>query len=195
MKYLIALSLVLVQAISLKSIVPTYTVNQCGQSFEEFNIEYETALNTVKMFESVRLKSYWDVNHWAIGWGTHSYESETITLAEADRRIAKEFNRTAIYVSEKYPHLSSWSKLVLTSMKYNVSGFGEQLNAALQSSDLEKAAQVMGLYVHDANGNKLKGLVDRRNVEANLLAQDKEGIEAANVESIAVIKQHIKLYT
>jgi len=59
-----------------------------GQSAEDFIASFENVTDQ-KTF-----KAYWDVDHWAIGFGSKaSGENETITLAQARDRLSKDTSK------------------------------------------------------------------------------------------------------
>tara|TARA_R100001377_G_scaffold85310_1_gene71486 strand:+ start:23243 stop:23980 length:738 start_codon:yes stop_codon:yes gene_type:complete len=144
--------------------------------------DYELTFLLLKSCESFRPTAYWDVNQWTNGWGTKSKEGEVISLKEANKRAAKEFNRVYQNLDERFPKLDRWTKLVLSVTDYNVGHFGKQLNSAINSGNRIEIARVMKLYFRDANGKKLKGLVKRRNKEAALLLASKKDRQKIGIQ-------------
>ena len=145
---------------SVKPLSPTVTARYS---------DIDIILTAIKSQEGIRLKSYFDTNHYAIGWGTSSKENAYLDLEEADRRLLKAFNRKRKYIEKNFPALTDWHKLVLAMTKYNVSNFGEILRKAIAAKDSSKIAEALQLYIKDANGKTLRGLKRRRLLEGNLI--------------------------
>lgn len=132
--------------------------------------DYEIAMWLLKSFEGLRYKPYWDVSQYSVGWGIRTSDpNEKIDLSEANKRTREEYNLVYNDITSRYPKLERWDRLILACMDYNVGSFGKQLNRAIKSGNKKKIASVMKKYVHDNKGNKLDGLIRRRNKEAQLL--------------------------
>ena len=81
-------------------------------------IEY--AYHFMKEREGLRLKAYHDWGRqWSIGYGTHSYPWEKITLEEAENRYKQAILPRATKVQSDYPNLNNCQKGALISFLYN----------------------------------------------------------------------------
>ena len=136
--------------------------------------DYQIAMWLLKSCESFHPKAYWDVTQWTIGWGTKSTKGETITLAEANKRTAKEYDRVYNDLHKRFPNVSRWDLLILAVMDYNVGAFGPNLEAAIKSNDRQLIVRYIKKYVYDSKGVKREGLINRRNKEAKLYMANKE---------------------
>lgn len=135
--------------------------------------DYSIAMWLLKSFEGLHFKPYWDVIQYTNGWGMRTNNpKETIDIHEANERTLKEYNRVYNDISIRYPNLGRWERLILSCMDYNVGNFGKRLDKAIKSGDKKSIAKMMRKYVHDSKGNKLKGLVRRRNKEVELFLSD-----------------------
>lgn len=126
-------------------------------------------LMAIKSQEGLRLKAYFDTNHWSIGWGTVSKQNAVITIQEANEKCYEIFNKKYNAIEAENSHLDEWTKLVLTMLKYNISTVGPRLKKAIKSGNKEAISKAISAYVFDANGVKLKGLENRRKLEIKLL--------------------------
>jgi GH24 family phage-related lysozyme (muramidase) len=144
---------------------------------------YKTAFELMLREESLRLRAYWDINRYSIGYGTISYRGERITFAEAIRRAEKEFLRVIVNLYEKYPHLDDQTLVGLAILDYNIGEIGYNLNRAIEDHDKRRIAYWMKQYFNDANGNKLKVLVERRKMEARFILADSTQVAALYKEA------------
>lgn len=133
----------------------------------------EIALWLLKSAEGFSSASYWDVNRYTSGFGTTAKNDERITLEEAHDRTNCTFDKKYASISDRYPNLDEWTKLILTVMDYNLTkGFGTKLEAAIATGDKYKIANKMRLYVNNAKGEFMEGLANRREAEIEVLLVD-----------------------
>jgi lysozyme len=113
------------------------------------------------------LTAYWDVSRWSIGYGTQSFEGETITPEEAERRLQEKVEWLFDRISKKCPECTTNQLASLISFTYNV-GLGNLLRSSLfrytLAGEHEKAAKEFRKWV-SAGGEKLEGLKKRREKE------------------------------
>ena len=78
----------------------------------------------VKSQEGLRLKAYWDVNRWSIGYGTPSHRGEKITESEASKRLEKRLleDQKALksFFKRSWIVLSDNQKTSLISLRFNI---------------------------------------------------------------------------
>lgn len=127
----------------------------------------EASANLIRQFEGLRLTAYWDVSRWSIGYGTKSFEGETITLEEAERRLNEEIVRLFDAISKKCTECTTNHLASLISFAYNV-GLGGLFRSSLfrytLAGEHERAAGEFEKWVN-AGGEKLEGLKKRREKE------------------------------
>lgn len=151
----------------------------------------EIALLLLRRWEGLSLESYWDVNSYRNGWGTKAKSGEVISLKEANRRSEAVFLKIRQDIAEEYSHLDPWQISIISVMAYNVGIFGGQLDKALRGGDPQRIAEVMRRYVH-SNGEKLQGLVNRRNDETRLFVScPSERLQIAE-ELNEIVNKHIQ---
>jgi len=139
-----------------------------GQSAEDFIASFENVTDQ-KTF-----KAYWDVDHWAIGFGSKaSGENETITLAQARDRLSKDtskFRDIVTSTADRYGY--DWDSdqiTALTSFTYNL-GAGNLEKLLEGGSRGDEEISNMILEYNKAGGKVLPGLVKRRKAEAALFS-------------------------
>ena len=149
--------------------------------------DFDIIITAVKACEGLSLKSHWDVNHWSIGYGTPSTEGSTTTIEKADSNMRFIFINKYESIGRQFPGLNNWSRLVLAMTRYNVRKFGPRLCAAIKKNDKKLMAKILMLYVYDSNGKHLKGRVNRRKIEVDLLlsSQSQRQNIADKLETIA----------
>jgi GH24 family phage-related lysozyme (muramidase) len=138
-----------------------------------------TGLNLIKEFEGCRLTAYQDsVGVWTIGYGTTSadrsitgtsiYAGLSITQQTADEWLRKSVNQKYGPNVDKFDYIYHWTQNefdALCSFAYNIGSIDELVsNGNLAKS---KIPSIMKLYVY-AGGERLLGLVRRRDAEAKL---------------------------
>lgn len=181
-----------------------FPLNSKTYTAENYHIEHKTkipikdnltdqeiALLLLRRWEGLKLRSYWDVNAYRVGWGTKSKAGEVISLEEANTRSEKAFLKVRQRIENKYSNLDPWQVSIVSVMAYNVGNFGGQLDKALKEGDPQRIAEVMLKYVH-SGGQKLQGLVNRRNSETQLLLSNPlERLQIAE-ELSEIVNKHIQ---
>lgn len=131
----------------------------------------ERGANFIANFEGFRSSPYWDVNHWSIGYGTHSHEGDgPVTRKQA-------MNRLLNHVDEHYApavralgvKLNQNQFDALVSLAYNLGpGVMEgPVGDRLKQGRYSDAANAMLAY-NRAGGQVLPGLTRRREEERRL---------------------------
>ena len=142
----------------------------------------EQLVNFLKQKENPKLarekgtsKAWWDYKQWSIGYGTKAKsENETITEAEAEKRLREELEKSQKYVvsygQKKGYNWNQGQIDALTSFVYNL-GPG-QLNKLTDNGKRtnEEIAKKLTAY-NKAGGKELKGLTERRNIEQAMFSQ------------------------
>ena len=130
-------------------------------------------LALIEQFEGCELTAYQDSGGvWTIGYGhTPATEGETITQAEADALLQND-------VVQAEHEVASLVEVVLTpnqfsalvSFQFNTGALHTSPGLALVNENKMQQAwdDHFCLYIHDANGNALAGLVRRRAAERAL---------------------------
>lgn len=128
-------------------------------------------LEAIRRFEGFREQARWDYAQHTNGYGTRAlHPGEVIDKPEAERRFAAEIDRAMRAVERFAPGLDQGSLAALTSLTFNAgpgwmrSGLGD----AVKAGDLDGAREILMQYVH-AGGQRLAGLVARREIEAQWL--------------------------
>jgi len=160
---------------------PNKTSLETEVSIPKFYKISEKGIDLIKRFEGFQPEQYWDVKHWAIGYGHKNNENLTkISEEEASERLSKDLISIEKTVSEhvKVP-LTQEQYDALVSFTYN---FNEEkfrnstLLKKLNNKDYEGAAEEFKRWVNIYNkkGNKivLDGLVERRQAEYELFKLD-----------------------
>ena len=124
----------------------------------------------VKRFEGIRLSSYWDYHQWSIGYGSISYEGQTITEEQAARKLQGDLRKYATSLSDVlHIPLSPDQETALLSAAYNLGVTGiSRIIKVCNTGDFEAAADMLRRYDH-AGGKQLPALTRRRTAEAELL--------------------------
>ena len=124
----------------------------------------------VKRFEGLRLTSYWDYHQWSIGYGSISYEGQTITEEQAARKLQGDLQKYAKSLSDVlHIPLSPDQETALLSAAYNLGVTGiSRIIKVCNTGDFEAAADMLRRYDH-AGGKQLPALTRRRTAEAELL--------------------------
>lgn len=124
----------------------------------------------VKRFEGIRLSSYWDYHQWSIGYGSISYEGQTITEEQAARKLQGDLQKYAKSLSDVlHIPLSPDQETALLSAAYNLGVTGiSRIIKVCNTGDFEAAADMLRRYDH-AGGKQLPALTRRRTAEAELL--------------------------
>ena len=133
-------------------------------------------IEKLKKFEGLRLTAYKPVSsekYWTIGYGHYGADVQpgmTITREEANDLFMKDLEKFIGYVNSLG---RSWTQNqfdALLSFCYNC-GPGN-LEKLCKNRDVEEIGEKMLLYVKDASGRTLPGLVTRRQWEHELFLSD-----------------------
>ena len=126
----------------------------------------------VKRFEGLRLTSYWDYHQWSIGYGSISYEGQTITEEQAARKLQGDLKKYATSLTAAlYVTLLPDQETALLSAAYNLGVTGiSRIIKVCNTGDFDAAAKLLRRYDH-AGGEKLPALTRRREAEAKLLSR------------------------
>lgn len=132
----------------------------------------DSVIEKLKAFEGLRLTAYKPVSsekYWTIGYGHYGAdvtEGMKITREEADRLFRNDLERFVCYVNNLHREWNQEQFDALVSFCYNCGpGNLEQL---CKNRTPEEIADKMLLYVKDASGRTLPGLVNRRKWEREL---------------------------
>ena len=136
-------------------------------TFKQRHVMDATLLEAVKTFEGFTPQAFWDYKQVTNGYGTRAaHGTETISRAEAERRLAVELEGALNLVEKFAPTLEPGTKRALASLTFNAgtawmkSGLGQ----AVLREDFDEARKLFLQYTK-AGGKELPGLVARRNVE------------------------------
>lgn len=134
----------------------------------------QMGMNLIKYFEGLRLKAYKDTGGvWTIGYGHTKGVKKGMVITEEE---AEEFLRQDLLEAEKavnrlVPYgLAQHQFDALVSLVFNI-GTGAFKNSTLLRmmilGDILGASKQFGRWVYD-NGERLKGLIERREAERKL---------------------------
>ena len=126
----------------------------------------------VKRFEGLRLTSYWDYHQWSIGYGSISYEGQTITEEQAAKKLKGDLKKYAASLSAAlHVTLLPEQETALLSATYNLGVTGvSRIIKVCNTGDFDAAAKLLRRYDH-AGGKRLPALTRRREAEAGLLSR------------------------
>lgn len=130
-------------------------------------------IDKIRQFEGFHAKPYWDARQWSVGYGTKaSGPDDVVDQAEAERRLSSEIGEAAGYVDKFAPGLDPGTRAALVSLTYNAgpSWMQSGLGQAVKSGDMA-AARDRFLKYTKSEGQTLRGLVNRRNAEAQWFGQ------------------------
>jgi lysozyme len=129
----------------------------------------DLAVKLIKQLEGFTPTPQWDVNGWAIGYGTHLQNPpKQITKQEAELLLRQQVDRIAKQLAQAVKaSLADHQWAALISWAYNV-GIGAALKskliAALNRGDTAEAARQFERWVY-VKGKRLPGLEARRRRE------------------------------
>jgi lysozyme len=129
----------------------------------------DLAVKLIKQLEGFTPTPQWDVNGWAIGYGTHLQNPpKQITKQEAELLLRQQVDRIAKQLAQAVKaSLADHQWAALISWAYNV-GIGAALRskliAALNRGDTAEAARQFERWVY-VKGKRLPGLEVRRRRE------------------------------
>lgn len=131
----------------------------------------ENRYEFVKEFEQFSSKAYWDVNRYAIGYGTKAEtKNQVISKEEAiayfDKEISGIENRIKSRLNKYGVKYNDEMLRAMTSFEYNLGYQKKQWNR-LKQKNLNAYANNMISY-NKVNGKVLKGLTKRRKAEKAL---------------------------
>ncbi|NQX02239.1 lysozyme [bacterium] len=146
-----------------------------------------TLTEIVKNFEAggapggFHRSAYWDYGQWSIGYGTKAKEGETITQAQADKRLADELGQHRARVTAEAGKLGlkfNDAQLdALTSFDFNTGKIETLLANGTRSP--QQIADTMLLY-RNADGQRLRGLESRRKAERHLFLHGHASTDTQN---------------
>jgi lysozyme len=155
----------------------------------------EEVINLIKEEEGLVLHAYWDVDSYAIGYGSKRgvYAGMSISTQEADIRLREDVFRAENQVREELADVpltpNQFSALV--SLVYNAGPApilpGTTIRRALDRGDYQAAANGFNLWVTDGY-QTLPSLVDRRALESSIFRR----IEPRQVTLRALRNTYIK---
>lgn len=148
------------------------------------------AITLIKKQEIFSRKAYWDVNGWAIGYGSHHwpngdrvFEGETCTEDQADKMLMAYLDKECTPALSRIP---SWSqmndnqKASLYDFSYNLGagfygskGFESITNLCNRLDEWSRNALVLSVFaLYDHAGGKINAdLLKRRKAEAALFCK------------------------
>lgn len=131
----------------------------------------KTTTDLVKQFEGeFQPKAFWDVKQYSIGFGTKAKKGQTMTLAQAEKELAKELTGHAKKV-DSYDKTYNWTpneRAAMISFTFNLgnTGFDELTNKGKRTKQ-EIAAKMLEYNNKEVDGKLQfsKGLDNRRKAE------------------------------
>ena len=119
----------------------------------------------VKRFEGLRLTSYWDYHQWSIGYGSISFEGQTITEERAPKKLKGDLKKYAASLTTALDvTLSPDQETALLSAAYNLGVTGvSRVIKVCNTGDFDAAAKLLRRYDH-AGGKRLPALTRRRDL-------------------------------
>jgi lysozyme len=150
----------------------TYSgMNQFAGSSISQPVPRSQLISMIKGFEGFKAKAYDDYGQISVGYGTRARSSsETISKAEAEKRLDAEVAKAERLVDRFSKDLPPGVRLALTSLTYNAGSKWMQsgLGKAIKAGDYARARELF-LQYNKANGKVLPGLVKRRQQEVAAL--------------------------
>jgi GH24 family phage-related lysozyme (muramidase) len=130
-------------------------------------------ISFLKRWEGFSPTSYYDVSRYSIGYGTRSFEGESITVAEAERRLSEALVSYKEALQQKVTFTpTKTQETALLSALYNLGKHGiDPVIGLANSGHFLAAAALLQTYCY-ADGKRHPGLVARREAEAALLLMD-----------------------
>jgi len=125
-----------------------------------------STIDFIAKFEGLRLKAYYDVNHFSIWYGTRSFKGEIITKKEAEKRMIEYLWLLRKMVDKECYNENQ--KTAMISFMYNVGKYPMNINKYVASCDKKSIRYIMWIYWYSSNWKRLKSLVKRRNTELYL---------------------------
>ncbi len=142
----------------------------------------DAGITLIKSFEGCRLTAYQcAAGVWTIGYG-HTLdvkEGQTITQEQAEAFLLSDLRRYEWYVHEDVDvDLTQGQYDALVSFTFNCGG--GSLKTLIENRTLEEIADALLLYNKSATGEKLEGLVRRREAERKLFLGIEDEVEVEN---------------
>lgn len=142
----------------------------------------DAGIALIKSFEGCRLTAYQcAAGVWTIGYG-HTQdvkEGQTITQEQAEAYLLTDIRRYEWYVHEDVKEtLTQGQYDALVSFTFNCGG--GSLKTLIENRTLEEIAEALLLYNKSATGEKLEGLVRRREAERKMFLGIEDEVEVEN---------------
>lgn len=139
----------------------------------------DKGIDLIKQFEGCRLTAYQcAAGVWTIGYG-HTQgvvQGQTITQEQAEALLLADIRRYEWYVHEDVDlELTQGQYDALVSFTFNCGG--GSLKTLIENRTLEQIADALLLYNKSAKGEKLEGLVRRREAERKLFLGIEDEVE------------------
>lgn len=134
----------------------------------------ENGLNLIKQFEGCVLHAYKCVpseKYYTIGYGHYGADvraGQTITRETAESMLRDDIKRyeTLVNIYQGQYNFNQNEYDAMVSFCYNVGSLDQLTKKGKRTK--KEIADAMLLYIHDAGGNVLKGLINRRKAERDL---------------------------
>jgi len=126
-------------------------------------------IDFIKKAEGFRSTPYWDYKQWTVGYGTKaSGPTDTVTEAEALKRLTAEINAADKLVNDFMPNLPKGQRQALVDLTYNAGSGWQQgsLGAAVKAQKIDTIKADILQYNH-AGGQVNAGLTARREAEVS----------------------------
>jgi GH24 family phage-related lysozyme (muramidase) len=131
----------------------------------------KTTTDMIKQFEGeFQPKAFWDVKQYSIGFGTKARKGQTMTLAQAEKELAKELAKHAKKV-DSYDKVYNWTpneRAAMISFAFNLGNAGfDELTRKGTRNKQEIAAKMLEYNNKEVDGKLQfnKGLDKRRKAE------------------------------
>ena len=131
----------------------------------------KTTTDMIKQFEGeFQPKAFWDVKQYSIGFGTKAKKGQTMTLAQAEKELAKELAKHAKKV-DSYDKVYNWTpneRAAMISFAFNLGNTGfDELTRKGTRNKQEIAAKMLEYNNKEVDGKLQfsKGLDKRRKAE------------------------------
>lgn len=155
----------------------------------------DEVVSLIKEEEGLVLTAYWDVDSYAIGYGSKRgvYAGMSISADDADRRLREDIQIAEQEVREELSHiplnLNQFSALVSLVFNAGVSPIlpGKTIRRALEKGDYLSAANGFNLWVTDG-AQTLPSLVARRELERSIFLRE----ETRQVSLTATMNTYMK---
>lgn len=134
----------------------------------------ENGINLIKQFEGCVLHAYKCVpseEYYTIGYGHYGADvraDQTITQETAESMLRDDIKRyeTLVNIYQERYSFNQNEYDAMVSFCYNIGSLDQLTQNGKRSK--KEIADAMLLYIHDAGGNELEGLINRRKAERDL---------------------------